>query len=134
MAVAALVMLTATLQADVAHDPGIRAALWRMMAETRYGFAHNEIATFIVRDERGRLSTVRWPPDDLPHGARWEGPLPRNVVAVAHTHPNWLPEPSRIDARTARDKRLAVYVVTRTKIVKTTGGRAETVIAGEWKP
>ncbi|HEX6097841.1 MAG TPA: hypothetical protein VF432_16060 [Thermoanaerobaculia bacterium] len=121
------------LQNEPVYDPAVRAALWQLMGETRYGFAETEEALFIVR-EGGRLSFVRWPSVKLPHHARWEGAWPRGVVAIAHTHPNWLPQPSQLDVRTSLGRNVPVYVVTRTRIVKTRGGATQAVFEGDWRP
>jgi proteasome lid subunit RPN8/RPN11 len=123
-----------TMQGELAHDPAVRTALWHLMEETHYGFAETEEALFIVRGRDGRLSFVPWTSAQLPHQSRWTGARPPGAVAIAHTHPNWLPQPSRIDVRTATRNKLAVYVVTRTRIVKTSGGETEDVVKGDWKP
>jgi proteasome lid subunit RPN8/RPN11 len=123
-----------TMQSDLAYDPRVRAELWRLIGEARYGFAEREEAMFIVRDARGRLSFVRWTSMGVPHQTRWTGAWPRGVIAIAHTHPNWVPEPSRTDVRVAMRNKVPVYVVTRTRITKTSGGATREVIAGDWRP
>ena len=132
MSFAALYLLT-TVAGDAVHDADVRQAMWTLMERTRYGFAETEEAMFIVRSD-GRYRCMRWAPTQLPHQARWTGPIPHGVVAIVHTHPNWEPRPSRTDARTARRTRIAVYVVTRTRIVKTDGEEVSTVVSGDWKP
>jgi proteasome lid subunit RPN8/RPN11 len=77
---------------------------------------------------------VRWPSSDQHHRAVWRGAFPRGTIAIVHTHPNWIPEPSPIDARTARRKRVPVYVVTRLQIQKTNGQDMITVTRGDWRP
>jgi hypothetical protein len=122
------------LLGELAYQHDVRAAMWQLMQETRYGFAETEEALFVVRDADGHLSFVRWGSLGLPHQSRWTRSIPRGAVAIAHTHPNWLPEPSRTDVRTARASGLAVYVVTRTRITRTDGAEAITVVKGEWAP
>ena len=122
------------MQNELAHDPAVRAAMWQLMQDTRYGFAETEEAVFIVRERDGRLSFVRWSSTQVPHQARWEGPWPRGVVAIAHTHPNWLAQPSELDRHVARRSNVPVYVVTRTRIVKTSGGETQMVVKGDWRP
>ena len=128
------VLYVGSMQNDLAQDPTVRAALWQLMEQTRYGFAETEEALFIVRERDGRLSFVRWTASETPHQSRWSGAKPRGVVAIAHTHPNWLPQPSRTDVRTAARNHLAVYVVTRMRIVKTTGNETQEVVEGDWRP
>ena len=118
---------------ELAHVPDVRDAFWRLMVDARYGFAETEEAMFIVRDRDGRLSFVRWSSLHMPHQARWTARLPRGVVAIAHTHPNWMPEPSRTDIGTAISTKLAVYVITRTRVMKTSGGATREVLRN-WKP
>jgi proteasome lid subunit RPN8/RPN11 len=122
------------LLGDLAQEHDVRVAMWQLMTETRYGFARREEAVFIVRGAEGELSFVRWPSPELPQQARWVGALPRGAVAIAHTHRNWIPEPSDTDIHTARRSGLPVYVVTRTRITRTDGRETRTVVAGEWAP
>lgn len=117
---------------EVADDPEVLPALWRMLGDAGLGFRHMEEAAFIVRKADGRLIVVRWPDSGEPDTARWDGPLPKSVVAIVHTHPNWEPLPSKIDIRTAQRSHLPVYVVTRTEISKTLGGSPQIVLNGDW--
>ena len=127
--IAAVLML-----GDLAQEHDVRVAMWQLMADTRYGFARTEEALFIVRDAEGQLSFVRWPSRGLAHQTHWVGALPRGAVAIAHTHRNWVPEPSGVDIHTARRSGLPVYVVTRTRITRTDGRETTTVAAGKWAP
>ena len=122
------------LLSELAYDPEVRSAMWRLLEDTRYGFAETEEAMFIVREGDGRLSFIRWTSLGIPHQARWVGAVPKGAVAIAHTHPNWRWRPSHVDERTARSSGLSVYVVTRDRIVRTNGGQATTVVRGEWQP
>ena len=126
-------VLLLSMMGDVAHDRDVRAAMWDLIAQTRYGFSETEEAMFIVRSGSG-YAFVRWPPAGMAHQARWTQRFPRGVVAIVHTHPNWIPHPSEIDVRTARRTSVPVYVVTRTKITRTTGDDVTTVVMGDWKP
>ena len=129
-----LVLLGPVAAADEIIDaPGVRSMCWQLLAETRFGFSHVEAAAFIVRDHSGYRS-VEWPSDGGTDSAKWFGQVPAGVVAIIHTHPNWMSTPSNIDARTARSARVPVYVITRTRITKTDGNGMEIVMRGEWKP
>ena len=120
------------LLAEPAYDPAVRAAMWTLMEDTRYGFAVTEEAMFIVRERDGRLSFIRWSSLGEPHQALWTGIVPAGAVAIAHTHPNTRPRPSAVDENTARRSGLLVYVVTRDRIMRTDGGAAKTVVRGSW--
>ena len=130
----AALLAFASMHDDLAHDPAVRTALWQLMEETRYGFSESEEAMFIVRGTDGQISFVRWTSLRLPHHARWTVAIPRGVVAIAHTHPNWQPNPSATDVRTATRTNLVVYVVTRTRITKASAADVRTVVRGEWRP
>jgi hypothetical protein len=119
---------------EVATDPEVIPGLWQMLGDAGFGFGRMEQAAFIVREADGRLILVRWPEAGEPGTSRWVGPLPNGVVAIAHTHPNWDPNPSKIDIRTAQQSHLPVYVVTRTEISKTLGGLPQIVLSGDWRP
>jgi len=119
---------------DMADDPSIRAGFWNLVADSRYGFARTEEAMFIVRGADGAVSFVRWPDAGLHQRAQWIGRFPRGTVAIAHTHPNWIPEPSAVDTRLAAKTGIPVYVVTRTRISRTAGGVSETLVDRDWRP
>ena len=129
-----LVVLLLIRPADeIALDPSARAIFENLLRQNQFGFSHIEQAALIVRDGNGELAAVPWPSDGAPDSGRWEGAFSAGAVAIAHTHPNWLPYPSPIDAATARHARMPVYVITASAISKTTGGEPLTVIAGKWE-
>jgi Prokaryotic homologs of the JAB domain len=129
--VAALLYL-GVIHGELAHEPLVRDALWRLLADAHYGYAATEEAMFIVREGDGRLTFVRWERTGIPHHAQWKAAVPRGTVAIVHTHPNTMPRPSRLDEQTAVHNNLPVYVVTRTKIMKTSRGQTDVVLKGEW--
>lgn len=122
------------IESEVFSDPRVREHFWSLLRDSFYGHAKVEEAAFVVRNADGRLGIVRWPSSGVPNEARWPGLFPKGTVAIVHTHPNSYPEPSRVDVRTARVRRVPVYVVTRMKITKTTGGASITVVRGDWSP
>ena len=132
--VAALLYLSivTVVHAELAHDPTVRHALWKLLQDAHYGFAQTEEAMFIVRGADGTISFVRWDPMGVPRHAQWNAPLPLGVVAIVHTHPNSMPRPSTTDILTAQRSELPVYVVTRTKIMNTSGGETNVVLRGDW--
>jgi JAB domain-containing protein similar to deubiquitination enzymes len=119
---------------ELARDPVILEGLWDMLGRAQYGFSHLEEAAFVLAAPDGTLSLMRWPGTGRIDQSYWRGPLPRNAVAIVHTHPNSFPKPSRIDARTSITTGLPVYVITRSSIMKTNGSRTEVVSKKPWIP
>jgi hypothetical protein len=119
---------------EISADPSARRMFWDLVQHARYGFSNMEQVAFIVRDHNGALDCVLWPSSGEPDSGRWEGAFPEGVVAIAHTHPNWLPIPSSLDARTATRTHTPVYVVTRTQIYMTAGGEPIALAKSDWKP
>lgn len=119
---------------DPIREPEVREMCWTLLGKARLGFAHDEHAAFVVRSDSGSLYFVEWPSNGMIDSARWDGPLPRGAVAIIHTHPNWLPMPSALDARTAARAHLPVYVITRLQITRTDGASPQVVVEGDWKP
>jgi len=122
------------IESEIASDPRVREQLWTLLRDAFYGHAKMEEAAFVVRNSDGELGIVRWPSAGAPNESRWRGSFPKGTVAIAHTHHNGFPEPSRADKRTAETRRVPVYVVTRLKITKTTGGASITIVRGGWNP
>jgi|GEM_PF-2019504 len=127
-----VLLLSSMASLELGHEASARRIFARLLVQGHYGGSHIEQAAFLLRDERGRLVAVDWPATGETDSAAWAGPLPAGVVAIAHTHPNWLPRPSRIDRATARRTRVPVYVITRTEIWKTDGETPATVATGDW--
>src|SRR6478672_202016 len=86
---------------DLSSQPAVLRMSWHLLSETRFGFSHEERAAFVVHDAETGYRFVEWPSDGLIDSARWTGRFPHGVVAIIHTHPNWMSSPSSIDARTA---------------------------------
>ena len=129
-----LVLIAVSMSHDITSEPATRAYLWTLLAEARYGFSENEEAAFIVRDRAGHVTFVRWPKSAGRYHARWAGAFPKGTIAIVHTHPNFTPEPSLLDERAAQRNGVPVYVLTRTKITRTTGDATEIVFDGDWRP
>jgi hypothetical protein len=122
----------ADVRAEPVRDTTVRASMWTLLADARYGFAKSEQAAFLVRHGDSYF-LVRWPESTLRGKAHWSGAFPPHAVAIVHTHPNWTPDPSALDAQTARVTGLPVYVITRQRISKTIGDATIVVASGEWK-
>ncbi len=103
----------------------------RVLARKALSQRNAEQGAFVVKTG-DLLYFVAWPPGDERDMLRWYGRFPEGTVAIVHTHPAWLPEASRLDARTAHDAKIPVYVITPFRIAKTSGGATEVVMAGDW--
>lgn len=119
---------------DLSHDRIVRHAFWTLLTKVRYGFSDYEAAAFIVRKADGGFRAVEWPEANARDCQKWRGAYPVGTIAIAHTHPNWLPYPSRVDLIAARTTRLPVYVITRIGITRTDGNVSEVVVRGDWRP
>jgi len=128
----AALLFFGVIDAELAHDPLVRSEWWKLLKDAHYGHVQTEEAMFVVRAPDGQLSFVRWTSSHLPRHAHWNAPLPWGVIAIVHTHPNWMPRPSLNDIRTAVRSNLPVYVVTRTRITKTAHGETNLMWKGEW--
>jgi proteasome lid subunit RPN8/RPN11 len=77
---------------------------------------------------------VEWPAGNDFRMARWSGPRPRGVVAIAHTHPRAFPAPSDADIDQAKRAGMSIFVLTPTSIrVIHADGRTERLAdSAEW--
>jgi hypothetical protein len=94
-------------------DPGLVAALRNLAVLGAHQVDDIEVAAFLVRDEDGLVSCVIWPHNGTRRSAHYEGVIPNRTVALAHTHPDSAPQPSRADIAEARRIGFPIYVVTR---------------------
>ena len=96
------------------------AAVLAMLGQT----GNMEDAAFLVRDRQGQIAVVWWPSAGLPDTAMWLGRIPEGAFAIAHTHPDWRPQPSKTDVVTAKTAKMPVYVVTKSQVWETAAGVA----------
>jgi len=97
----------------------LRAPAYRLWEAAGFGHENSERAAWILKDSAGRLRWLDWPDGRRYLRALWEGPVPADAVAIAHTHPAVVnPKPSEQDIETARRLRLPVYTVSRSGIWK----------------
>lgn len=126
-------LFVASLHCDVVMSAPIRRFLAVMLEDSGLGLRRTEAAGFVVIGDDGRLALTRWPDQGELGAAFWYGPIPKRAIAIVHTHPNWKPLPSTVDAQTAEHSHLPVYVITRTTISKTCGAAPEIVFHGNWR-
>lgn len=119
---------------DAAPDARTIALSWDLLRSAQYGRATREHGAFLVSDANGELRLVKWSGEATSMSATHRGRIPSGTVAIVHTHPNDLPNPSPGDAALARKLNLPVYVLTRRSITRTTGRGMEVVAVGDWNP
>ncbi|MEA2162397.1 MAG: hypothetical protein QOK37_524 [Thermoanaerobaculia bacterium] len=112
-----LVILLLTLSFDVRHatdSPQVFAILQQLAIDGAQRFDQREIATFLVRDSNGMISSLPWPQTGRFRSEYYHGTIPAGTVALAHTHP-WQADqhPSQGDIEQARRLHLPMFVVTR---------------------
>jgi proteasome lid subunit RPN8/RPN11 len=96
-----------------ARNPDAIAALSDLARQGAEQKRDIEVAAFLVQESDGTISCLRWPVSEETLIARFKGQIPPRVVAVAHTHPRWNPQPTRWDIDEARRTGLPIYVLTR---------------------
>jgi hypothetical protein len=136
-AVATLLLIAACASAAPAPPPPVendqvRACFARLLALSGYGRRPDERAAFVVVRDDGRFDCVLWPATNGFRSASWQGSRPEGVIAIAHTHPRTLPDPSTRDAEEARRLALPIYVLTpQQAVLVATDGRAIVLARGE---
>jgi hypothetical protein len=97
----------------------LRTPAYRLWKASGFGQEISERAAWVLKDDIGRLRWLAWPDGRRYLRARWDGPVPADAVAIAHTHPTTVdPKPSEQDMETARQLGVPVYTVTRSGIWK----------------
>jgi len=123
---AMLLALEAAPAPDLVDEPAV-AEFCRLLLDKATAERFHEQGAFVVRTPEGLPYFVTWPAGEDKDHLRWEGRFPEGAIAIVHTHPPWMREPSKLDVRAARRTKLPVYVITPSGIVKTTGGEPEVV-------
>lgn len=77
-----------------------------------------ERAGFLTRDPNGGIHFIAWPPTAERRSATFRGSMPPNTIAIAHTHPDGMPEPSRHDLEESIRIGLPIYVVARSTVLR----------------
>ena len=84
----------------------------RVLALGWYGRVDWERAAFLRLGERGLFNCEVWPAKLQFHAATWSGRMPDGTVAIVHSHPRTLPDPSKNDVDEAHRLGIPVIVVT----------------------
>ena len=82
-----------------------------LLAEGGSGRLPIERGGFLSREPDGTLTFAPWPRGEHQR-ATFRGTIPRGTIAVVHTHPRHLQDPSGRDVTEAKRLRLPVVVVT----------------------
>lgn len=126
-----LLQIAAAQPPELIRDPVV-LDFCRLLIRKATTERSREQGAFVVRTADGTLYFVVWPPSEEKDMLRWHGRFPDGTIAIVHTHPPWLPAPSKLDMRAARGARVPVYVLTVTSISKTTGDGSEVVLERDW--
>jgi hypothetical protein len=99
-----------------ATPPKLGKVFFDLFQASQTGDREAERAGFVTRDTNGEISFVAWPATAERRSASFNGIPPPNTIAIAHTHPDGMPDPSRHDIEESMRIRLPIYVVARTAI------------------
>ena len=100
-----------------------------LLRKSGYGRLGEERAGFLIY-EGGGFHLAMWPPTHKFHAEEWRGPIPAGTVAVVHTHPPNLPEPSQQDRDEAQRIGAPIIVLTQRTIEITEYGRVRRLHLG----
>ena len=115
--------------AGVLRDSTVIACFAHLVSGALYGFGTFEKAAFLVLQADHPVRCIDWPSTHEFKQARWSGPMPAGVVAVAHTHPLSSPDASPDDIKLARRIGMPIFVLTPDIVsVIHADGRVETLV------
>jgi hypothetical protein len=97
----------------------VRACSEQLSELAAFGRSDRERAAFLVLRGDGTFHCAVWPASNTWHSASWSGAIPFGTVAVMHTHPRHIPQPSTQDMAQARRLDIPVLVVTPGSIAMT---------------
>ena len=113
----------------ILRDPAVLACFAQLVREGEYGFRNFDSAAFLVPHADQSFGCIEWPQTHEFKVARWRGPMPPGVVAVAHTHPLSSPDPSPDNIYEARRIGMPIFILTPNLIrVVHADGRVETLV------
>jgi hypothetical protein len=114
---------------EILGDPSVLRCFARLVSDGGYGFRPSERAAFLVLEADQSLACIYWPATHEFKEARWRGPMPQGVVALAHTHPLSSPDASTDDINEARRIGMPIFILTPNLIrVVHADGRVETLV------
>ncbi|HVG25439.1 MAG TPA: Mov34/MPN/PAD-1 family protein, partial [Thermoanaerobaculia bacterium] len=95
-----------------------QAHVWydHLLAEGGYGRVERERAAFLILECDGALTLEPWREGGFRH-ATYRGKVPAGAIAILHTHPARVPEPSAHDRAEARRLGIPVVVITPSGVI-----------------
>ena len=110
------------------NDPTIRADMADLLRRGGFDHGNLEAAAFLIREEGGNYRCQLWPFSGHYRRQKFDGLIPQGTVAIVHTHPVNLPDPSRQDRQTATRLNAPLFVLTRLSITLITVRGEEVVV------
>ncbi len=107
----------------ILRDRNVIEGFSTLIARSGYGRLPRESAAFLVVGESNDFRIVHWPATNQFHAQRWVGAVPDGTVAVVHTHPAHLPDPSAHDIAEARRTGIPIFVLTPGSVVLVRDGQ-----------
>ena len=98
---------------DIYDSAAGHRCLVDLLRKTAWGLAGPyERAEFIIANPDGTLTCSEWPADHGYQAEHFKGAIPKNTIAIAHTHPVQFPRPSYQDGEEANRLRIPIYTLT----------------------
>ena len=104
-------IFAATLDAATLARADVHDCMQRVLKDGGYGRLPIEGAAFLIAN-RDAFECRMWPRSPGFHSQEWRARVPENAVAIIHSHPAHLPDPSWADMQLAKRLRLPIFVVT----------------------
>ena len=114
----AAIVLAATLDSATLGRLDVQSCMQRVLKEGGYGHLPREGSAFLVEKD-GTFECLIWPRSNSMHAQQWGGTIPAHTVAIVHSHPADLPDPSWNDTLLARRLRMPIFVVTPRQVTRT---------------
>lgn len=111
---------------EILSDDRATACFVSLMSQSGWGRRSDERAAFLVRGEDG-VQCVEWPAQWRSQAASYKGIIPDGTVAIVHTHPLSVPDPSSHDIIEAERLGLPIIVLTPNALSITHRGKVSRV-------
>lgn len=101
-----------TTQRDLFASERVRGYLAGLVQDGGMGRLPFERAAFVTMDADGEFHCVAWPRSGARKREEFHGVIPAGTIAIAHTHPIGVPDPSAQDRSVAQRLGLPLFVAT----------------------
>jgi hypothetical protein len=126
----ALQLLAALDLGPALREPTLAGELHQLVARSGFGRMDVEVAAFLVRSD-GELSLVPWAATRRFREQQFHGVIPSGTIAIVHTHPLALPDPSPGDRRESERLGMPIVVLTpRSIVIARPSGADEVIVRG----